>query len=54
MAVVFLWLSIEALLIDLAPISSLASVLMAPYFLSVTFAAWLNFTIVQLNKTTNA
>lgn len=44
-----LWLSILALVIDLAPISALAALLLAPYLLWVTFAAFLNLTIVRLN-----
>jgi benzodiazapine receptor len=45
----FLWLSILALMIFLAPISRLASALLAPYLLWVTFAAYLNLVIVRLN-----
>ncbi len=44
-----LWLSILALIVALAPISTLASVLLTPYILWVTFAAYLNLTIVRLN-----
>ena len=44
-----LWLSVLALIIVLAPVSRLASWLMAPYLLWVSFAAFLNFTVVQLN-----
>lgn len=47
--VVFLWLSILALVIGLAPFSALASWLLAPYLLWVTFASWLNLAIVRLN-----
>jgi tryptophan-rich sensory protein len=47
--VVFLWLSILALIIGLAPFSTTASWLLAPYLAWVTFAAWLNLTIVRLN-----
>lgn len=47
--VVLLWLSIVALVIGLAPFSALASWLLTPYLLWVTFASWLNFTIVRLN-----
>lgn len=47
--VVFLWASILALVICLVPISGLASWLLAPYLGWVTFAAWLNLTIVRLN-----
>jgi tryptophan-rich sensory protein len=45
-----LWLSIAALIIALAPISPLASALLAPYLCWVTFATWLNYTIVRLNR----
>ena len=45
-----LWLSILALIVALAPISAFASWLLAPYLLWVAFAAWLNFTIVRLNR----
>ncbi len=45
-----LWLSILALVIVLAPISMLASSLMAPYLLWVSFASFLNWRIVQLNR----
>jgi tryptophan-rich sensory protein len=46
----FLWLSILALIIGLAPISALASLLIVPYLLWVSFAAFLNYTIVRLNR----
>ena len=45
----FLWLSIVALMFGLAPLSSASSWLLAPYLLWVTFAAFLNLTIVRLN-----
>ncbi len=45
----FLWLSILALIIALAPISTLAAALLAPYLAWVSFAAFLNLTIVRLN-----
>lgn len=45
----FLWLSILALMILLAPLSSKASWLLLPYLLWVTFAAFLNLAIVCLN-----
>ena len=45
-----LWLSILALVITLAPISALAAWLLAPYLAWVAFAAWLNLTIVRLNR----
>lgn len=45
----FLRLSLVALIVSLAPISSLASWLIVPYLLWVTFAAWLNLAVVRLN-----
>ncbi len=45
----FLWLSILALIIALAPISTLAAALLAPYLVWVSFAAFLNLTIVRMN-----
>ena len=45
----FLWLSILALMIGLAPLSLKASWLLLPYLLWVSFAAFLNLTIVRLN-----
>jgi tryptophan-rich sensory protein len=45
----FLWLSILALMLGLAPFSLLASWLLLPYLLWVGFAAFLNLTIVRLN-----
>ena len=48
--VAFLWASILALVIGLAPYSHAASWLVAPYLAWVSFAAWLNYTIVQLNR----
>ena len=45
----FLWLSILALMIGLASLSWKASWLLLPYLLWVTFAAFLNLTIVRLN-----
>ncbi len=47
--VVFLWASLVALAVGLAPISLLAAVLIAPYLAWVSFAAFLNWTIVRLN-----
>lgn len=47
--VVFLWASLVALVIGLAPISEKASLLILPYLLWVSFAAWLNWQIVRLN-----
>lgn len=45
----FLWLSLVALVIGLHPISATASLLILPYLLWVSFAAWLNWQIVRLN-----
>jgi benzodiazapine receptor len=47
--VAFLWLSLAALVVGLAPYSAVASWLIVPYLLWVTFAAYLNWTIVRLN-----
>ena len=44
-----LWLSILVPMIVVAPYSQLASLLLLPYLLWVTFAAYLNLTIVRLN-----
>ena len=46
----FLWLSILALMIGLAPFSVLAAWLLAPYLLWVSFAAFLNAVIVRMNR----
>lgn len=48
--VVFLWASLVALLVGLAPISTFAALLIVPYFLWVSFAAVLNHAIVRLNR----
>ena len=47
--VVFLWASLAALVGGLWPISQKASLLIVPYLLWVSFAAWLNWAIVHLN-----
>ncbi|HTW27276.1 MAG TPA: TspO/MBR family protein [Acetobacteraceae bacterium] len=47
--VVPLWLSVLALVVDLAPVSAVAAWLLAPYLAWVAFAAFLNLTIVRLN-----
>ncbi len=47
--VVFLWLSIAALIAAMAGISSLGAWLLVPYLIWVGFAAYLNLTIVRLN-----
>jgi translocator protein len=46
----FLWLSILVPIIVLAPISTVASLLLAPYLAWVGFAMVLNLTIVRLNQ----
>jgi tryptophan-rich sensory protein len=48
--VVFLWASLVALVVGLWPISEKASLLIVPYLLWVSFAAWLNWAIVRLNR----
>ena len=47
--VVFLWLSVAALMIGVAPYSTDAVWLLLPYLLWVAFAAYLNLKIVRLN-----
>lgn len=47
--VAFLWASLVALVVGLYPISPKASLLISPYLLWVSFAAWLNWQIVRLN-----
>ena len=46
----FLWLSILAPIVLLAPVSRIASLLMVPYLMWVSFATMLNVTIVRLNR----
>ena len=48
--VVFLWASLVALVVGLWPISQTAALLIVPYLLWVSFAAWLNSAIVRLNR----
>ena len=48
--VVFLWLSIVAVVFGVAQFSILASWLLLPYLLWVTFASFLNFVIVRMNQ----
>lgn len=48
--VVFLWASLVALVAGLWPISHKASLLILPYLLWVSFASWLNWAIVRLNR----
>jgi tryptophan-rich sensory protein len=50
MEVVLLWLSIAVLIGTLAGLSSLGSWLLVPYLMWVSFAAYLNLTIVRLNR----
>ncbi len=50
MEVPFLWLSILALVVVLAPISGRASLLMTPYLAWVSFATVLNLNVVRLNQ----
>jgi tryptophan-rich sensory protein len=45
----FLWCSVLALVIGLREFSVTASALEVPYLLWVSFALWLNWTIVRLN-----
>ena len=45
----FLWLSVLVPIILLAPINRNASLLLVPYLLWVSFASYLNLTIVRLN-----
>jgi hypothetical protein len=51
--VAFLWSSLVALVVGLAPISTKASLLILPSLPWVTFAAWLNSQIVRLNPRTS-
>jgi tryptophan-rich sensory protein len=44
------WLSILALVILIAGIWPLAALVISPYLAQVTFAGWLNWRVVQLNK----
>jgi translocator protein len=48
--VAFLWSSVLALLIGLRPASVMASWLIVPYFIWVSFATLLNMAIVKLNR----
>ena len=48
--VAFLWGSLLALLVFVRPLSVLASWLIVPYFVWVSFAACLNAAIVRLNR----
>lgn len=44
------WVSIVALILVVAPLSAKAGWLLAPYLAWVSFAAWLNWQIVKLNR----
>jgi benzodiazapine receptor len=46
----FLWLSIVVLMLGLAPLAHASAWLLLPYVLWVTFAAFLNLTIVRMNR----
>ena len=48
--IIFLWLAIFATLITFRQFNTLASALLLPYILWVTFAAFLNYTIWKLNS----
>ena len=50
MEIPFLWLSIVGLMFGLAPLSATSVWLLLPYFFWVTFAAFLNLTIVRMNR----
>lgn len=45
----FLWASVLALIVGLWQIDSTAALLITPYLVWVSFAAFLNWTIVRLN-----
>ena len=47
---VFFWLSIVALVVAMFSISTLAGWLMTPYLAWVTYAGWLNWRVVVLNR----
>jgi benzodiazapine receptor len=47
---VFLWLSILSLIVAVGSISTFAGALLAPYLAWVSFAGFLNWTMVELNK----
>jgi tryptophan-rich sensory protein len=48
--VVALWLSIAVLIVTVAGLSTVGAWLLVPYLLWVSFAAYLNLTIVRLNR----
>jgi benzodiazapine receptor len=47
--IVPLWLSIVAMIVVMQPYAARASLLLVPYLLWVSFAGFLNWTIVRLN-----
>lgn len=47
---VFLWLSILSLVVAVGAISPFAGALLAPYLAWVSFAGYLNWTMIELNK----
>ena len=47
--VVTLWLSVLSLIVFLWPLRRLAALVLTPYLGWVTFAAWLNWRVVELN-----
>ena len=47
--VVFLWGSLVAIIVSVAPFAPRAALMIVPYLLWVSFATWLNRAIVQLN-----
>lgn len=47
--ILILWVAILATIVAFSKVSRLSAVLMIPYLLWVSFASYLNFTIVQLN-----
>lgn len=48
--IIVLWLAILGTIVTFASISWLAAALLVPYLLWVTFASYLNYTIVRLNR----
>jgi tryptophan-rich sensory protein len=48
--VIFLWGSLVAIIVRVAPFSPRAALMVVPYLLWVSFASWLNLAIVQLNR----
>lgn len=48
--VALLWASIAVMIVMIYPVSAVASLLLIPYIMWVTFAATLNYAIVRLNR----